>query len=51
MLLDRAGFSLSHSSKFDIAMEYFILNRCSNVHEINEILFDLDLPLLGSVAK
>ena len=51
MLLNRAGFSLSHCSKFDIAMEYFILNRYSNVHEINEILFDLDMPLLGSVTK
>ncbi len=48
MLLDRAGFSLSHSSKLDIAMEYFIKHRIYNIHEINEILFELDLPLLGS---
>ena len=48
MLLDRAGFSLSHSSRFDIAMEYFIRHRIRDIHEINEILFGLDLPLLGS---
>ena len=48
MLLNRAGFSLSHSSRFDIVMEYFLLNRIYNIYEINEVLFQLDLPLLGS---
>ena len=50
MLLNRAGFSLSHSSRFDIAMEYFILKRIYDVFEINEALFELDMPLLGSGA-
>ena len=48
MLLDRAGFSLSHSSRFDIAMEYFIQHQVYDIFEINQILFELDLPILGS---
>ena len=47
-LLDKAGFSLSHSSKFDVIMEYFIKKHFYNVVEINETLFDFDMPLLGS---
>lgn len=49
-LLHRAGFALSHSSKFDIVLEYFIRHRLYNIYEINETLFDFDLPLLGSSA-
>lgn len=47
-LLRKAGFALSHSSKFDIILEYFLKNRRFNVFEINEVLFEFDLPLLGS---
>ena len=47
-LLNRAGFSLTHSSKFDIVLEYCITHRIYNVHEINVFLFDNDMPLLGS---
>ena len=49
-LLGRAGFALSHSSKFDIILEYFITHRRFNVFEINEVLFQFDMPLLGSGA-
>ena len=49
-MLEKAGFALTHSSKMDIVVEYFIRNRRYNVLEINEVLFQFDLPLLGSVA-
>ena len=48
-LLNKAGFSISHSSKFDVVMEYFLRNRFYDVMQINEVLFDCDLPLLGSM--
>ena len=44
----KAGFALSHSSKFDIILEYFIKRRSFNIFEINEVLFQYDMPLLGS---
>jgi len=47
-LLNKAGFSLTHSSKFDIILEYFIKARRYDIYEINEVLFQFDMPLLGS---
>ena len=47
-LLGTAGFAISHSSKFDIILEYFIQHRLYDVMEINQVLFQYDMPLLGS---
>lgn len=46
--ISRAGFALSHSSKFDVIVEYFLVNGNYNVFELNEVLFAFDQPLIGA---
>ena len=49
-MLEKAGFSLSRSSKADLVVLYFLLRGNYNLWEINEALFSFDQKLLGSVT-
>lgn len=46
-LLKKAGYALTHSSRADIIVEYFIINGNYNIFDINDALWSFDQPLLG----
>ena len=48
MLLGKAGYTLTHTSRFDLAVEYCLKHQIYDVHQVNIALFELDLPLLGA---
>lgn len=46
-LYSRAGFTLSHSVKRDIIIEYFILKRVYDLTVVNEVLYRLGERIVG----
>ena len=49
--LERAGYSLTRSSKADLVVQYYIERKIYNVVFINEALFDCGLPPLKTGLK
>lgn len=47
-LLRKAGYTLSHSNKFDVIIEYFIIEGRFDIYEVNQALYDFEQPTLGS---
>ena len=48
-MLAKAGYSFTRSNKTDIVIEYYINHNNYDIFEINEVLFEYDQQLLGSI--
>ena len=48
-LLECAGYSLSHSIRRDVVMEFIIKKQIYDINVVNEILYSLDCRTLGSI--
>lgn len=46
-LLERAGYTLSHSIRRDIILEYFIKERVYNLNNINAFLYNMSEKIIG----
>ncbi len=46
-LLQHAGYTLSHSSKMDVIVEYFLIKGIHDIHQINAMLSEHEQGLLG----
>ena len=46
-MLMKAGYALSHSSKSDIIIEFFLTKGIHDVATINDALYDFGQPILG----
>lgn len=46
--IGKAGYTLTHSSKFDIIIEYCIENKIYNIMEVNDILFSFEEEVIGT---
>ncbi|MBQ8750607.1 MAG: hypothetical protein IJZ30_03095 [Alphaproteobacteria bacterium] len=50
MLLESAGYSISHSIKTDVIMECLIKHKVYDIITVNEILYSFNCPLLGQTC-
>lgn len=48
-LVNSAGYAMTHTSKFDIVIEYLVKQKKYGIEEVNAVLYELDpdLPLIG----
>lgn len=50
-MLKKAGFAFSHTSKFDLIVEYYIKHGVYDIFTVNASLYEFDQPLIGFSKK